>query len=75
MGDNFFPNDLSIIKIDNLIELDNHSLVQFYHRNLAYILIIYVFFLSIYIYRNKILSLFQPLKLFIVVLIIQAILE
>ena len=74
MGDNFFPNDLSIIKIDNLIEFDNHSLVQFYHRNLAYILIIYVFFLSIYIYRNKILSLFQPLKLFIVVLIIQAIL-
>ena len=74
MGDNFFPNDLSAIKINNLIEFENHSLVQFYHRNLAYVLIIYVFFLSIYIYRNRVLSLFKPLKLVIIVLIIQAML-
>ena len=36
MGENYFPSDL--IKI-NFFEFDNHSLVQFYHRNLAYFLI------------------------------------
>ncbi len=50
MGSNYFPNDLSIENLKNIIEFDNHSLVQFYHRNIAYIIIIYSLFLTILIY-------------------------
>ena len=49
MGNNYFPNDLVLNNFINMIEFDNHSLVQFYHRNLAYIIVTYVIFLTIYI--------------------------
>ena len=53
MGENYYPNDLTLSNFTNIIKFDNHSLVQFYHRNLAYIIVAYVLFLSIYIYRKK----------------------
>ena len=46
MGNSYFPND-TILVINNLLNFDNHSLVQFYHRNLAYFILIYVLFLTI----------------------------
>ena len=74
MGENYYPNDLILSNFINIIKFDNHSLVQFYHRNLAYIIVAYVLFLSIYIYRKKIIFLFYPLKILIFFLLIQAIL-
>ena len=74
MGENYYPNDLILSNFINIIKFDNHSLVQFYHRNLAYIIVTYVLFLSIYIYRKKIIFLFYPLKILIFFLLIQAIL-
>ena len=74
MGENYYPNDLTLSNFTNIIKFDNHSLVQFYHRNLAYIIVAYVLFLSIYIYRKKIIFLFYPLKILIFFLLIQAIL-
>ena len=71
MGETFFPNDLFIINLDNLINFDNHSLVQFYHRNLAYIIIFYVLILSIYIYKKQILKLYSTLRILILILIAQ----
>ena len=68
MGDNYIPND--IFKI-NLLEFNNHSLVQFYHRNLAYIIILYVLFLSAFIYKNKIANLYNPLKILLFILLLQ----
>ena len=46
MGANYFPNDLVLNNFYDVIEFDNHSLVQFYHRNLAYLLVIYVLLMS-----------------------------
>ena len=45
MGDGFFPNDSYNIKFVELLNFDNRSLVQFYHRTLAYLL----YFYSIYV--------------------------
>lgn len=74
MGDSYLPNDLKYTKISNILEFNNHSLVQFYHRNLAYVIILYVLSLSVFIYRNKILNLFRPLKKLILILSLQVIL-
>ena len=74
MGETYYPNDLENTKISDIFEFNNHSLVQFYHRNLAYLITFYVIFLAIFIYRNKILNLFKPLKKLIVVLFIQVLL-
>ena len=74
MGENYLPNDLVFNNFMNIIEFDNHSLVQFYHRNLAYLLIFYVLLLSFYIYKKKISFLYNPLIILIFFLFLQAIL-
>jgi heme a synthase len=74
MGHSYFPNDVTLIGLNNLIDFNNHSLVQFYHRNLAYLITIYILFLSLYIHKKKIKYLFKPLNLVIFFLILQIIL-
>jgi heme a synthase len=56
MGASYFPDDSKIIEFLNISFFDNPSIVQFLHRNLAYlILIVYIFLLiSIFKERNKI---------------------
>ena len=71
MGNTFIPNDL--IEID-LLRFDNHSLVQFYHRNLAYFLILYISILVILIYKNNQFNLYKPLAILIFFLILQVLL-
>ena len=44
MGENYFPNDFDIDKFQKIFDFNNHSLVQFYHRNLAYIIVFMLFF-------------------------------
>ena len=71
MGNTFIPNDL--IEKD-LLRFDNHSLVQFYHRNLAYLLILYISILVILIYKNNQLNLYKPLAILTFFLILQILL-
>ena len=74
MGSNYVPDDLSFKKIVNIFDLNNHSLVQFYHRNLAYLIIFYVIFLSKYIFKNKISILYKALRILLFILFLQVIL-
>ena len=70
----YFPDDINVENSKDLFNFDNHSLVQFYHRNLAYIIIIYSLFLSAFIYKKKILELYKPLKILLFFLILQILL-
>ena len=74
MGNSYFPNDLYIKNFENFFEFNNHSLVQFYHRNLAYIITIYIIILGIYIYKREMAYLFLPLKIFLFFLVLQGLL-
>tara|TARA_B100001057_G_scaffold466310_1_gene523320 strand:- start:367 stop:1392 length:1026 start_codon:yes stop_codon:yes gene_type:complete len=74
MGANYLPNDYSFVDFQSLFELNNHSLVQFYHRNLAYLIFIYVIALTIFIYKRKIHCLYFPLKILLTFLFFQVIL-
>ena len=74
MDKNYFPDDIIIINSKTFFDFDNHSLVQFYHRNAAYFLILYVLLLTIFIYKNRLISLYKPLYIFLFFLIFQVIL-
>ena len=71
MGLSYFPDDVVLKGVKNITNFNDHSLVQFYHRNLAYLITIYIFALSIFIYKKKLNNLFKPTKLLIYFLIVQ----
>ena len=71
MGNTYLPNDIFLSNLNFLFDFDNHSLVQFYHRNLAYFIIIYSLILSIHIYIKKMKILYRPLFILLFVLILQ----
>jgi len=72
MGNNFLPNDLSFDTYENFLEFNNHSLVQFYHRSLAYFITIYVLILTISIYKKKLFNLYNSVNVLIFFLFLQA---
>ena len=71
MGYKFFPDDINLNNFIDFLNFSNHSLVQFYHRTLAYIIIIYTFLLAIYILKKQLSHLYKPLKIVLFFIFIQ----
>ena len=71
MGYSFFPNDIILDNFKIFFDFDNHSLIQFYHRNLAYLITVYILCLYFNAYRKKIKKLYKPLKLVLSSLFLQ----
>ena len=53
MGSSYFPDDSKIIEFLNITVFDSPSIVQFLHRNLAYLIIIVYIFLLIFIFKDS----------------------
>ena len=73
IGDSFFPNDIQIKNYTDMMKFDIHSLVQFYHRNLAYLIFLYVLILNLINIVKKNKNLYKPIKLLNIILITQII--
>ena len=71
MGYTYLPNDLIFTDFKNLIDFENHSLIQFYHRNLAYFLTLYILALAFFVFRLRIIKLYKSIFLILFFLLIQ----
>ncbi len=71
MGSSYFPDDNNISSLLSLSVFNDASLVQFLHRNLAYLIIILYLFIFFRIYLNKIKRLYGPINFIGIFLIIQ----
>jgi len=74
MGSTYFPDDNKIINLFNLSAFSDPSLVQFMHRNLAYIILIFYLIILIKIYKNKFTKFFYAINILGLLLLIQIIL-
>ena len=74
MGSSYFPDDNKIIDIFKLSAFSDPSLVQFMHRNLAYIILIFYLIVLIKIYKKKLINLYFAINLIGLLLFIQVIL-
>ncbi len=61
MDQSYIPSDLEIKHTYDLFDFNNHSLVQFYHRNLAYVITLCISILGMLIFINKAKKLYKPL--------------
>ena len=74
MGYTYFPDDNEFVNLLKLSAFSDPSLVQFMHRNLAYLILVYYLFMLIKIYKNKLKKFFFYINLIGILLIIQIIL-
>ena len=74
MGSSYFPDDSNLIEFLDITFFDNPSIVQFIHRNLAYLIVIIYIYLSIIVFKssNKILR--KPILIIGISLFFQVIL-
>ena len=63
MGSTYFPNDNSFMDLFKLSAFNDPSLVQFIHRNLAYLIGVYYLFILYEVYKNKIYELYKSIIL------------
>ena len=74
MGANYFPDDNNFLFLFKFSAFNEPSLVQFMHRNLAYLILIFYLFMIFKIYKNKLRELYFSINILGLILIIQIIL-
>ena len=74
MGLSFFPDDNNVINLFKLSAFSDPSLVQFMHRNLAYVIMIFYLIILYKIYNKKIINLYYSVNVVGLLLITQILL-
>ncbi len=74
MGNSFFPDDNKISNLFRLSAFSEPSLVQFIHRNLAYLIGIFYIYIFIKIYKNKLNDLYKPINIVGFLILLQIVL-
>ena len=74
MGSSYFPDDSKIIEFLNINVFDNPSVVQFIHRNLAYLIVIVYFYIFYFVFKLNNPKLLKPIMIIGFTLLLQIIL-
>ena len=74
MGNSYFPDDNNLLNLFKLSAFSDASLVQFIHRNLAYIISIFYLLIFYKIYKNKMYDLYKSINYLGIFIILQIIL-
>ena len=74
MGSSYFPDDNKFFNLFKLSALSDPSLVQFLHRNLAYLITIFYFYMLVKVYRKKIKHLYFSVNILGILILIQIVL-
>ncbi len=71
MGNSYFPDDNKIINLFEFSALSDASLVQYLHRNIAYLIFILYITIAFTVYKNRIVILFKPILILGLVVFLQ----
>ena len=74
MGNSYFPDDNKILNLFKISAFNEPSLVQFIHRNLAYLITFIYLILIAFVYKKKIYMLFKPINILGLIILLQIIL-
>ncbi len=71
MNYSYFPDDVKSDGFLYLLDFNDQGLIQFYHRNIAYLIVVYILFLGFYIYKKNIHHLYKPYYVVLFLLFLQ----
>ena len=61
MGNNYFPDDNLLSNLFTISAFNDPSLVQFMHRNVAYLIVLFYLFIIFIIFKNNLKNLYFPI--------------
>ena len=67
----YFPSDVTINSLKDILNFNNHGLIQFYHRNIAYLILFYILIIGFFIFKNNSRRLIRAFYFLFVFLILQ----
>jgi len=70
MGENYFPNDSSLDQLFFLNSFDSPSIVQFIHRNVAYLIFFLFLFIAFIIFKNNSFAHLRNITMFLFLIIL-----
>jgi len=71
MNNSYFPDDVIILNLKYFFNFNIHSLVQFFHRNLAYLIFLLSLYIGIKIFQKRLRYLYSSYRLFIIIIFFQ----
>ncbi len=74
MGNSYFPDDNKILNLFRISVFSDPSLVQFIHRNLAYLITFIYLILIFLVYKKKLYKLFKSINILGLIILLQIIL-
>ena len=74
MNGSYFPNDINLNNYKEFLNLNDRSVVQFIHRNVAYIIFFLIIFIGFNIKKKNIKKLYKPYLYLLIFIFIQIIL-
>jgi len=74
MGNSYFPNDNNFLNLFKISVFNEPSLVQFIHRNLAYVIGLFYLYIFYNIYKNKKYDLYKTVNILGIFIFLQIIL-
>ena len=74
MGESYFPDDNVVANLFNLSVFNEPSLMQFVHRNLAYLIFFFYLLIFINVYKNKLSTFFNVTNIIGLLLFLQIVL-
>ena len=74
MGETYFPNDNNLSNLFHISAFNDPSLVQFIHRNLAYLITLFYLYILFIVYKKKLANLYGSIKILGFFIILQIIL-
>ena len=74
MGNSYFPDDSNLLDLFEITAFSDPSLVQFLHRNLAYLISLFYFVLIFIVFKKKLKQLIKPVAILGLIILLQIIL-
>jgi cytochrome c oxidase assembly protein subunit 15 len=71
MNYTYFPNDSIFNSLKDYLDFNNHGLVQFYHRNIAYLIFLLILTGGFVIFKKKFVRLYKSFCLLFLILLLQ----
>ena len=71
MGDSYFPNDINFRNYNEFLNFDDRSVVQFIHRNLAYIIFLLIIYIGYSIKKFNKINLYKSYYYLLIFIFIQ----